>query len=250
MMLENDRQAFHELPFCLMTDFFWWNRLHSQPLPPQGEQLPFLSLLPSHTFTCVCYHWPLKLSAEAVRTANTQRVSTSKKEQLSPSSPQHCDFMIPLFFIWLNPHGGALCFQPAHCWLPSTGCAQTLLCPQPQITPSLRGDLPSLKGPECPMSPVRIGWWFRQSGGKQEEVSMLPREGREFNTHTHFRMEADCPATSSPDSSQHSSSSFVRKKSQMFRDAGTARTRQQLQSGITFLDFCAWHSLLALSWVP
>lgn len=61
-------------------------------------------------------------------------------------------------------------------------------------------------------------------------------KGEEGAQSTHFRMEADCTASSCPDSSQHSSSSFVRKKSQMFRDAGTARTKQQLQSGIAFLD--------------
>lgn len=52
-------------------------------------------------------------------------------------------------------------------------------------------------------------------------------------------MEADCPASSNSDGSQHSSSSFLRKKSKVLRDTGTASTRQQLQSGITFLDFCA-----------
>lgn len=191
------------------------------------------------------------LSIEAARTANTQCVSTSKKEQLSPTSPQHCGFMF-LLFVWLT-HGGALCFQPAYCWSPSRVCAQTPPCPQPQITPSLRGDLFSPRGQECPMSPLRAMWWFRQPGGKHEEVLVLPRDRRELNSHTPGWRWLPCiiqPWQFNSSVQQFSSSSFLRKKSQMFRDAGTARTRQQLQSGIAFLDLCDWHSFSALSWVP
>lgn len=41
--------------------------------------------------------------------------------------------------------------------------------------------------------------------------------------------------------------SLSKKKSQVLGDAGTASPRQQLRSGIAFLDFCACNSLAALS---
>lgn len=86
-----------------------------------GAASPLLPLI-SHSCICVCCHWPLMLSVESVRNANTECVSTSKKEKLSPSSPQHWGFMI-LLFIWLNPRGGAVYFQPAHCWSPTVSSA-------------------------------------------------------------------------------------------------------------------------------
>lgn len=197
MILENDHQALHELPFCLMTDFFWWNRLHSKPLPPPGEQVPLLSLLPSHTFTCVCYHWPLMLSVEATRrTANTQCVSTSKKEQLSPTSPQRCGFMFLLFSIWLNPRR-SLCFQPAHCWSPSTGCAQTP--PRPQITPSLRGDL---FHQEDKSAPCLLSGQYGGSGSQMGSTRRFWCSQRRGGSSMHTLQDGgDCPASSNPDSS-------------------------------------------------
>lgn len=238
MMLESYCQAFHELPFCLMTDFFWWNRLHiressfpSSPSYLTHLHLCLLSLTPNgECRSCQnCTYW---------------MCHTSRKEQFSPSSPQHWGFMILLFFIWLNPRGGAVYIQPAH--------SGAVLSPYRVLSP--RSLLPwedhpdhllPPRGQECPRSPLRAIWWFRWEAGG----GFGAPKGEEGAQHTQFRMEAGCPASSNPDSSQHSSSSFLRKKSQMFRDAGTARARQQLQSGITFLDFCAWHSLLALNWV-
>lgn len=198
----------------------------------------------SSVFDIIDRYFCTMLSAENVRTANKQCVSIPKKEELpyngtkGMSSLQCCCFWpFSSQFSW-----GSTGEPPAHntlTWAPDP----SFLHRSPAFMGRTRVAHASHHGNmEVQAVAWEAGGGFYAPEGEQGLQPMCLRKG------------AGCPAPSSSGGSQHRNSSwdfpFQRKKSQVLRDAGTASARQQLRSGIAFLDFCACNCLTALSRVP